>query len=441
MATTGIWKIEKRLDHVINYIVNEEKTISSSSYKELHNLKEYENLDCNTEETCYVSGINCTPHTAYKDMMFTKEQYSKKNGILGYHAFQSFKEGEITPDKAHLIGLKLAEELWGDKYEVVVTTHVNTSHIHNHFVINSVSFVDGKKYHDCHETYALMRETSDALCQEYGLSVLDKKSNDKGKVKYSNYYKGYIANSNYHTLAKQDLDRAITMAYSYKDFENLMIKMGYEVITRYGKLSIRREPYKKNIRIERAFGIDYSIEEIEKRIENTIAPRVPFIEAYNPNNKPKKKTYKNYKREKSKGIEGLYKYYCYLLKIYPEKYPKKVLTPELRLEVNRLKEISMQTELLAKKHIQTYEQLSFYMENLDTDIKQLLSKREYLWKKYKRVKNEDKKTIRSEIDEVTKKLENSRIELSLCEGIAKRSGVVEKNIDKFEQKQIKERKK
>ena len=322
MATTGIWKIEKRLDHVINYIVNEEKTISSSSYQELHNLKEYENLDCNTEETCYVSGINCTPHTAYKDMMFTKEQYNKKNGILGYHAFQSFKEGEITPDKAHLIGLKLAEELWGDKYEVVVTTHVNTNHIHNHFVINSVSFVDGKKYHDCHETYALMRETSDALCQEYGLSVLDKKSNDKGKVKYSNYYKGYIAKSNYHTLAKQDLDRAIAMAYSYKDFENLMIKMGYEVITRYGKVSIRREPYKKNIRIERAFGIDYSIEEIEKRIENTIAPRVPFVEAYNPNNNPKKKSYKNYKKEKSKGIEGLYKYYCYLLKIYPKKYPK-----------------------------------------------------------------------------------------------------------------------
>ena len=220
-----------------------------------------------------------------------------------------------------------------------------------------------------------------------------------------------------------------------------MMKMGYEVTTRYGKLSIRREPYKKNIRIERAFGIDYSIEEIEKRIENTIAPRVPFVEAYNPNNKPKKKTYKNYKRGKSKGIEGLYRYYCYLLKIYPEKYPKKILTPELRLEVNRLKEISMQTELLAKKHIQTYEHLSFYMENLDTDIKQLLSKREYLWKKYKRVKNEDKKTIRLEIDEVTKKLENSRMELALCEGIAKRSGVVEKNIDEFEQKQIKERKK
>ena len=104
MATTGIWKITTRLDHVIDYVTNIDKTINSSSYKELHNMKEYENLDCNTEELCYVSGINCSTHNAYKDMMFTKEQYNKKDKILGYHAFQSFKEGEISADKAHLIG-------------------------------------------------------------------------------------------------------------------------------------------------------------------------------------------------------------------------------------------------------------------------------------------------------------------------------------------------
>ena len=99
-------------------------------------------MDYNTEESCYISGINCLPHRAYKDMLQTKEIQGKKGGILGYHAFQSFEEGEIIADKAHLIGLKLAEEMWCDKYEVIVTTHQNTNHIHNHFVINSVLFVD-----------------------------------------------------------------------------------------------------------------------------------------------------------------------------------------------------------------------------------------------------------------------------------------------------------
>lgn len=180
MATTGIWKVEKRLDHVIDYVTNPEKTIKES-YQELHKLVEYDNFDYNSEEECYVSGINCLPDTAYREMMKTKEYWKKKDGILGYHAFQSFKEGEIAPDKAHLLGLKLAEELWGDRFEVIVATHNNTNHIHNHFVINSVSFKDGKKYHDCNETYALLRHTSDAICQEYGLSIVDKNKKKKEK--------------------------------------------------------------------------------------------------------------------------------------------------------------------------------------------------------------------------------------------------------------------
>ena len=267
MATTGIWKIQKRLDHVINYITDVEKTLNidygNGYYAELHNFDEYKELDYKNEKDCYVSGINCVPEYVYRDMMFTKKQYDKNSGILGYHAFQSFKENEVTADQAHLIGIKLAEEMWGDRFEVIVATHQNTNHIHNHFVINSVSFIDGKKYYDNRENYALLRQTSDALCQEYGLSVIDKTNKKKEKVNYDNYYKGYVFKSNYHTLAKQDLDRAIAMAYSYKDFENLMMRMGYEIKNRYGKLSIRQEPFKKNIRIERAFGNDYSIERIE----------------------------------------------------------------------------------------------------------------------------------------------------------------------------------
>lgn len=442
MATTGIWKIEKRLDHVIDYVKNTEKTnkiTNTETYNELHKLGEYENLDFQCEEDCYVSGINCLPDNAYKDMMDTKEIWNKKNGILGYHAFQSFKEGEVTPDVAHSIGLKLANEMWGDKYEVVVTTHINTNHIHNHFVINSVSFKDGSKYHDCNENYALLRKLSDSLCQEYGLSVLDNKKIRKGKVNYDNYYNSYIKKSNYHTIAKNDIDRAIAMAFSLKDFENILVKMGYEVNNRYGKLSIRREPYKKNIRIIRAFGDEYSIENIEKRIEVETLPRVPFIDAYNPNNKIYK-SYEKAKQEKAHGIYGLYKYYCYILKVYPKHYPNKVLTPALRVEVEKMNDISKQTRLLVSNKIETYEQLLFFKDSLIIEKQTLSSKREYLWKKFRRENDKDKKlSIRNEIDIITNQLNKKREEVGICENVVNRFDIVKENIQEFEEQKRREK--
>ena len=143
MATTAIWKVESRLDQVINYTTNEVKTKSDSYdnefYKSLHNVIEYATADFKTEEQYYVSSINCLKETAFEEMTLTKKQFNKTKGILGFHAFQSFAEGEVTPEIAHEIGVRLAEEIWGDRFEVVVSTHLNTNHIHNHFVVNSVS--------------------------------------------------------------------------------------------------------------------------------------------------------------------------------------------------------------------------------------------------------------------------------------------------------------
>lgn len=433
MATTGIWKIEKRLDHVIDYVSNPEKTTKDNeSYQDLHRFSEYDTLNYNTEEECYISGLNCLPDDAYHDMMDTKAIWKKKDGVLGYHAFQSFVEGEITADKAHLIGMKLAEEMWGDRFEVIVTTHINTNHIHNHFVINSVSFKDGKKYNNCYEDYALLRHLSDSLCQEYGLNVLDNKKIKVNKINFDNFYQRYVKKNTYHSIAKQDLDRAIGMAHSYKEFENIMIKMGYEIKNRYGKLSISRQPYKKNIRIERAFGNDYSIESIEKRIETETRTRVPFIEAYNPSNQ--KKSFEEHKKEKAHGIYGLYKYYCYILNVYPKQYPNKILTPALRVEVNKLDQISKQTQLLVRHKIETYEQLLFYKDTINQDIKDLSTKRENLWRKFKRTKDENEKIeICKEIDVLTKLLEPKRKEVVLCDGIEKRLDVVKENIKEFEE--------
>ena len=335
MAITKIKKIKKRLDHVIDYTTNPSKT-SKENYSDLHNVIEYTKASYKTEEQLYVTALNCDQETIYEDMMRTKRRFSKTDGILGFHVIQSFKENEVTPELAHSIGVQLANELWSDKYEVIITTHLNTNHIHNHFCFNSVSYIDGKKYHDCNETYALIRETSDRICEENRLSVIDEKKCPKSKINYNNFYKGQAQKSSYNMIVKEDIDYAIAQAFSYNDFLAILRKMDYTITNRYGKLSVRKEPYKRNIRIERAFGDDYKIENIEKKIYEVSATREPFPEVRSKKYKSKSKlNLKN--RKKATGIKALYFHYCFLLKVFqknkniPKRYSK-----ELKEEIKRM---------------------------------------------------------------------------------------------------------
>ena len=430
MATTGIWKITERLDNVINYTTNVEKTINGEYTKEpycnLHNVIEYVEADYKTEKQFYVSGINCEKDTALEEMTITKKHFNKTDGILGFHAFQSFAEGEVTPELAHQIGVKLAEEMWGDRFEVVVSTHLNTNHIHNHFVINSVSFVDGKRYYDKRETYAELRRLSDSLCKEYGLSVLKEKACRNSKINFANYQKEYVEKNNYYTIAKQDLDRAIEQAYDIKDFEKLMKAMDYEVIYRANKISIRRYPYKKNIRIERYFGSEYSIDRINERIETTHAPRIPFIEVFGNAKYVIDKS--NYKKPKYVGIYGLYLHYCYLLKVFPNKYPRQKLSPQIRADIRKMDKISEEAKLLVSNNLKTNEQFFSFKTEKENKLNDLTDKRSKLWYRHKKSKNKEEKEILSkQIDEINKELEPIRKEVVLCEDILDRSKVIEKN--------------
>lgn len=435
MATTGIWKIDKRLDNVLKYTTNAEKTKNENYNKEfycnLHNVIDYVEADYKTEKQLYVSALNCSVETAEEEMILTKKRFNKTGGILGFHAFQSFKEGEVSPEIAHEIGVKLAEEMWGDRFEVVISTHLNTKHYHNHFVINSVSFLDGKRYYDKRETYAELRKLSDSICEEYGISYLKEKSCKKSKINYANYQKGNYENNNYYTRAKEDLDRAILQAYDYKDFCNLMKLMDYDVMIRYNRISIRRKGYKKNIRIERCYGEDYTIENLNNRIETTSAPRIPFIEVYGNTKYEINKN--NYTKPKTKGIYGLYLHYCYLLKVFPVKYPKQKLSPQIRLDINKMEKISEEARLLVSKELKTNEQFFLFREEKIKRRDELTEKRYKLWNKHKKSKNiEEKKKISKQIDEINAELEPLRKEVILCDDILERSKKIEENLSQEE---------
>lgn len=444
MATTGIWKIGKRLDNVIVYTTNVEKTKNSEygkeSYYDLHNVIDYVEADYKTEKQFYVSGINCNSETALEEMLITKKRFNKTSGILGFHAFQSFKEGEVTPELAHEIGVKLAEEMWGDRFEVVVSTHLNTKHYHNYFVINSVSFIDGKRYYDKRETYAELRKISDSICEEYGLSKLKEKSCKRSKINYANYQKGNFERNNYYTKAKEDLDRAIAQAYDYKDFCNLMKAMDYDVMIRYDKISIRRKGYKKNIRIERYFGEDYSIDRINERIETTHAIRIPFIEVFG--NVKYEVEKKNYTKPKHKGFYGLYLHYCYLLKVFPVKNPRQRLSAEIRADINKMDKISEEARLLVSNDLKTNEQFFSFKEEKEKRLKELLDKRYELWYKHKKVNSEEERQkISKQIDEINKELNPTRKEVVLCDDIITRSKEIEEKLSQEEREQGKEVKK
>ena len=394
MATTKIWKFESRLDSLIEYAINGEKT----------------------EHKLYVSGINCMPDTAFYEMKNVKKQFFKMGGIECFHGVQSFAEKEVTPEQAHEIGVKLAEELWGDKYQVVVSTHLNTDNIHNHFVLNSVSFLDGKRFCNTKKDYATMRKTSDRLCEDYGLSVL----------KQEEKYNKYATSSLYKELMKDSIDYAIESAKDYNEFIKILQDLDYVVTDKNNTLSIRREPYKRNTRIERQFGNKYSKENIYKRILET-QPRFP----YTPNPKSlldrifqKYNTVKESQFQNKNSIIGLLFHYEKLFGINVENVSKSNITrmtPELLKEIKQMDEYSNQAKFLVKYKINTDQKLVDFKKSAYNKINPLKSERENLWKKHKRAKTDDeKKSIENQIAEISKKITPLAEEIRHCDNIQSR---------------------
>lgn len=394
MAVTKIWKVKERLDATIEYAVNGEKT----------------------EEKLYVSGINCMPDTAYQEMINTKKQFFKTTGIQCFHAVQSFVEGEITPGQAHEIGIKLAEELWGDKFQIVVTTHLNTNNLHNHFVLNSVSFLDGKRFCNTKKDYAIMRKISDRLCEEYGLNILSQEEK----------YNKYVTSNVYKELMKDSIDYAIANAKDYNEFIKILQDLGYVITDKNNTLSIRCDPYKRNTRIERQFGSRYSKENIYKRILETQPlysyssnPMLLITRTCENYNKQKERHY-----QKKGSIAYLIYQYEKLFGISTEsdlKYNMTKMTPELIAEIKKMDEYSNQAKFLANNNINTEQELLEFEKTAYEKVNPLKSKRENLWKKHKRVKtDEEKQSIENEIVEISKQITPITEEIKHCNNIMQR---------------------
>ena len=431
IATVSVWKIDNNLGQVIKYTTDKDKT-DLDNYSDLEKSLEYIKDEFKTEDKLFVSGINCSPDTALKDMVRVKNQFNRKQGVLGFHAYQSFKEGEVTPEQAHQIGIQLAKEMWGDRFQVVVSTHLNTNHYHNHFVINSISFVDGKKYYNNRTTYAELRRLNDCICKENNLSYLQEKKTKAG-INYLNYQNKSIKYTNYYKTAKDDLDIAISISHNYNEFIIILKSMKYEVINRSGKLSIRGEKYKRNIRIERYFGEDYSIENIKKQIQGTY---LPTKKNYYKRSKKIDNYFSSLLKPKYNSFYGMYIRYCNILNIYPEYMQKNSISASMKEDIKKLDEISNQMILLANNQIETEEQFFSFYNELKNEWITVKGEREELWRLYREDKNIDKNELKEKIDKLSNKIVRINDDINLCKKIESKKENIKEDIKKIEEKEM-----
>ena len=330
MATTKIWDVRGWIGKVILYAENLEKTenrewsaaereemqdimeyaMQEATERGLIDVLEYAAADYKTEQRHFVSGVNCNVEIARRQMILTKKQWDKEGGIVAYHGYQSFAPGEISPEAAHRIGVALAEKLWGDRFEVIVATHLNTKCVHNHFVINSVSFKDGHRYYDNKASYALMRRASDELCRENALSVITDYS---GRARhYAEWKAENDGQPTWRSAIREDVDQAVMVSMSFQAFIRSLKEKGYEVVTG-GKYMKVRPPGKERFVRFRSLGDNYTEEAMRQRILRQRMPERPKPE---PLKVKRVKVYGNFmlSRVTWKGLRALYFRYLYQLR-------------------------------------------------------------------------------------------------------------------------------
>ena len=245
MAVTKTHPIKSTLKSAVDYICNPEKTGGK----------------------LLVSSYGCAAETADIEFSWTRRHAIDKGTNLGRHLIQAFQPGEVTPEQAHEIGMELAKEILGGKYEFVLTTHIDKDHVHNHLIFNAVSFTDHKHYHSNKRSYHYIRRTSDRICKEHGLSVII-----PGQAKGKSYieHQAAQAGTSYKAKLKAAIDRLIPAS---ADFEDLLLRLqreGYEI--KRGKYVSCRASDQERFTRMKTLGVDYTEEAITARIAGRSRP-------------------------------------------------------------------------------------------------------------------------------------------------------------------------
>lgn len=412
MAYTKILVVHNRLDKSVAYAQNEEKT-------SLETAIDYALNRDKTERTCFETAINCDRDTVYADMMDTKRRWGKVNRIRkGYHIIQSFAPGEVTPEQAHAVGVELARRLLGDRYEVIIATHLNKEHLHSHIVFNSVSFVDGMMYRDTKSDYYQgIRGTSDTICQEYGLSIIDPES--KGR-QYSEWEAERKGKPTVRGLVRQDIDAALARAYTTKSFWQELTRLGYTIKRgpNVKHTAVRPPGAPRFVRLD-SLGDGYTEADILSRLSairsgeappSTPEPPSPASQWLTPGRRYRPRGELPRKPRKLKGLRALYFKYLYLLGVIPKRRPKRQTALASRWEIIKFDRYQEQFRYLMKNRIETMGQLSMQYDAIQAEIDALTNQRRELYP----LRRAGTEGAGAEIDAINDRLRVLRRELKLC---------------------------
>lgn len=393
MAITKYKVIQKNLEAVINYAKNGDKT----------------------EKGILVCGINCLPDTAYFQMMLTKKTFHKEDGRLGYHIIQSFNGKEVSPEKCNSIGVEFAQSLFGDKYQVLVCTHIDKENVHNHIVLNSVSFVDGLKYHNSNAELAFLRETSDDLCRKYGLYVIQSEKADKENAIARNRTNNYNRNSGKMELIKNDIDEAIKNAKKYQDFIDNLAYKGYYVKKSNNVISVSTPYFNRNIRLSRAFGEDYTFENIKNRIccrdyqfKEDKVYRIRIYEGVKINSE----------LLKISSFYRLYVHFLYILGKLPPKIHYEERTPEYYKEINKFNKLCDELNMISDYSLTSITDIQNLRIKYLEEISPLKAQREKYRKLYSITqKDADKTILEAKINHLTEDIDRLNSKIQTCRRI------------------------
>lgn len=390
MATTKIWAIKDSVSRVLSYAANPEKTIYTDLKKVLH----YADDSSKTEQGCYVTGVNCNAETAFEEMNSVQQRFGKISGNVAYHAYQSFKTGEVTPELCHKIGVELARKMWGGEHQVLVATHFNTGTYHNHFVVNSVNMWTGKKFNCNKGAYYKFRKLSDSFCFEYGLSLI---RNPSGKTPRSIYFAEKNGEPTTFNVMREAIDFAIEHCRGLSDFKFLMKDQGYIVNVNSTRKywTIQSTNSQKSVRMYR-LGEDYSNESIVRRIREMGNQGWRNFAIYERHRR-ELKTFKsktivfrgNFKRaRKITGLYAKYLHYLYLLGKLPRHSQRKPLSPEMKEDWRHIHRITRQVTLVSKQDFKHLQEVERFVLDTEKSIFEVSNYRAKIYNKLRRCNDE-----------------------------------------------------
>lgn len=419
MATTKRFKnppkSHKEVSKLIRYILNPEKT---------------------TDEKCiYVGSANCSVVNAADEFREVRNQWQKHSGNYAYHFEQSFKPGETTPEECHKCGEELAEALFAQYgYQVVFATHLDREHLHNHFVVNAVNPVDGKKLQTDHEFIGRMREENDRICKAHNLSVVENPQS-KGKS-YAEWITDKNGGFTWRGMIKNDIDDIIGDVGSVKELFISLEKIGYTINTngKYAKLS---PPGTNTFFRFYKLGKGYSVEELSERILRrgypgsfptsgyTLSPVIVIRYKYKGTFSPTKP------KRRYKGFVGMYYYYLSKLRKLLNAPPayKKRMPAQMRKDSAEVNNFAEDLRLLGKYHIETLEQLTNFYSHSKERLALCRSERNELNQKLAACdEGEQMKQIYTEVQDVKEKISKLQAETKSAERIYQRSENVKETI-------------